>query len=89
MYSPHSAGAASLFSPQLKTEANFNSNRFEMTRSQRVGSCRNRSQLIITDSEGFHQLDIMASFMPSGMRHSSNFQAVVLVPKAVGKLRLY
>lgn len=78
MDNPHSAGAVSLFCSHLKTPANF---RFEMTRSQRVGSRHKRSQLIIADSEGLHQLDGMLSFMPRVMRHSSNSQAVVLVPK--------
>lgn len=81
MENPHSAGAVSLFCSHLKTQANFISNRFEMTRSQRVGSRHKRSQLIIADSEGLHQLDGMVSFMPRVMRHSSNSQAVVLVPK--------
>lgn len=81
MYSPHSE-----FSRQLKAEANFNSNGFEMTRTQRVGSCHNRSQLIITASEGFHQLNVMASFMPSQMRHSSNIRQSSLSQKLSGSL---
>lgn len=84
----HSAGAASLFCSHLKTQANFISNRFEMTRSRRVGSRHKRSQLIIADSEGLHQLDGMVSFMPRVMPHSSNSQAVVLVPPKTARLYL-